>query len=75
MTTFSVNVKVNEIVDGFENVVEELKRRYLGYAVLGMLAILLAFVTASFLGAMCGILCYNNFCRRRRRRRPKMTAV
>lgn len=70
MPTFAVNVEVEEIVDGFETIIEEIKTRYLAYVILGLLLFLFAIALAAFLGAMCALLCYHNVCRRLQRRRP-----
>lgn len=69
MPTFAVNVEVDEIVDGFETIIEEVKTRYLAYVILGVLLLLFAITVAAFLGAMCALLCYHNICRRLSRRR------
>lgn len=78
MSTFNVNVKVDEIVDGFEDILEEIKARYLGVVILLILSLLTAISVASCIGATCGLMCYNTFCPRPRQRhhpRAKRTKV
>lgn len=71
MPSFSVNVNVGEVVDGLDNVIEEVKERYLSYAIIGVSALLVAILIASCVGATCGFCSYYFCCERRRHRRRK----
>lgn len=78
MPTFAVDVKVGEIVDGFETVLEEIKSRYFAHVVLGLLALLTGVLITSCCGSLCGLFCYHKVCRRlclRKREKSKRTAV
>lgn len=68
MTTFSVLINVEEVVDGLKGLIEELSTRYLFYIIVGLSALLAAIVLASCLGATCAMCCYYKCCRRRRRK-------